>query len=391
MDLANIQQAMTEEGIDSWVVYDFQGKNPIMAQFVQTESMVTRRLFLVIPAKGKPELLGSRIDNDVLRSLPFKKNFYVSWQEMEQQLARLLAGSQVTAMDYSPQGELPTVSRADAGAVEIIRKLGKKVVSAGNVYQAGAAVWAPGVLEAHLQDCERVAAIKDASFGLIADRLDQGHAVTEFDVQQFIMQQFEQANLFTPYPPIVAVNEHSGDPHYAPTAHKHAFIKKDDWILIDLWAKRPGYEFVFADMTWVGIAAPAPSTQQQEVFDVVAQARNKAIDFIRAKAAQNVTVEGWQVDDVARSHIEQAGYGQQFFHRTGHSLGPGDHVHGSGVNIDNLETHDTRKLIPGVGFSIEPGIYLPEFGVRLEVDVYMDQSGPRVTTPIQEQIICLDV
>lgn len=391
MNLDNMQQVMAQDGIDCWLLYDFQGKNPIMAQFVRPKSMVTRRLFLIIPATGEPQLLGSKIDHDVIQALPFDASYYVSWQEMEGELTRLLAGCQVVAMDYSPGGALPTISRVDAGTVETIRKLGKTVVSAANVYQAGAAMWEPGILETHLEDCRRVAGIKDDAFTLIADHLRQDDSITEYDVQQFIMQQFEQAGLFTPYPPIVAVNAHSGDPHYSPEADHHAPIRKGDWILIDLWAKQPGYSHVFADMTWVGIAGPQATAKQQEVFTTVAQARDKVIDFLQAQSSQGQAIEGWQVDDVARQHITQAGYGPYFFHRTGHSLGPGDHVHGSGVNIDNLETHDTRKLIPGIGFSVEPGIYLPAFGIRLEINVFMDQSGPTITTPIQSEIITLDV
>ena len=391
MNLQNMQQIMAQEGIDCWLVYSFQGKNPIMAQFVRPKSMVSRRLFLIIPAKGQPQLLGSKIDHDVIQGLPFQATDYVSWQEMERELSRLLIDCQVVAMDYSPGGELPTVSRVDAGTVEMIRKLGKTVVSAANIYQAGAAVWEPGVLDVHLDDCRQVAQIKDDAFVLIADQLRRGDSITEYDVQQFIMQQFEQAGLFTPYPPIVGVNGHSGDPHYSPEADNYAAIHKGDWILIDLWAKQPGYNHVFADMTWVGIAGPAATAKQQEVFTIVAEARDKVIDFLQTKTHQGQAIEGWQVDDVARQHISQAGYGPYFFHRTGHSLGPGDHVHGTGVNIDNLETHDTRHLIPGIGFSVEPGIYLPEFGVRLEINVFMDASGPQVTTPIQKEIIMLDV
>lgn len=391
MNLQNMQRIMAQEGIDCWLVYSFQGKNPIMAQFVRPKSMVSRRLFLIIPAAGEPQLLGSKIDHDVIQALPFQANYYVSWQEMERELSRLLADCQIVAMDYSPGGELPTVSRVDAGTVEMMRRLGKTIVSAANVYQAGAAIWEPGVLDIHLDDCRQVARIKDDAFNFIADHLRRGDFITEYDVQQFIMQQFEQAGLFTPYPPIVGVNAHSGDPHYSPEADHHAPIHKGDWILIDLWAKQPGYSHVFADITWVGIAGPKAAAKQQEVFSIVAEARDKVIDYLQTKTNQGEAIEGWQVDDVARQHITQAGYGPYFFHRTGHSLGPGDYVHGTGVNIDNLETHDTRHLIPGIGFSVEPGIYLPEFGVRLEINVYMDAAGPQITTPVQHEIITLDV
>lgn len=391
MDIQRIQAAMKAEGIDSWVSYDFQGKNPIMTYFLQTESMLTRRVFLIIPAEGEPHVLASVIDHDSLHAVPFKQTYYVSWEEMESRLQEFLAGSQIIAMDYAPNGTLPTISRVDAGTVEQIRNMGKTVVSAANIFQEAMAVWPAGVLEAHLEDCVTVAGIKDEAFQYIADQLRQGKVVTEYDAQSLIGRRFEESGLHVPYPVIVAVNAHSSDPHYSPGPDRFASIKKGDWILIDLWAKRPGHDFVYADMTWVAYAGSAPSTQQQEIFDIVAAARDGVVDFVQRCVDQKTSVEGWQVDDVARNLITEAGYGKYFIHRTGHSLGPGDHVHGPGVNIDNLETHDTRKLSAGIGFSVEPGIYLPDFGVRLEIDVFMDESGPQVTTPIQREIICLDV
>lgn len=391
MNFATIQAAMKEEGMDGWVIYDFQGKNPIMGHFLKTKSMMTRRAYLVIPAEGEPAILGSRVDHDILRVLPFKQIYYVSWPEMEQRLRELLAGCQVVGMDYSPNCALPTVSRVDAGTVELIKGWGKQVVSAADVFQSGAATWGPAVLETHLEDCRVVAQIKNEAFQLIAERLRANRAITEYQVQEFIMRRFAEKGLWTPHAPVVGVNAHSGDPHYTPETDRYATIKKGDWILIDLWAKRPDYQFVFADITWVALAGSTPTPKQQEVFDVVKGGRDKALAFLQENAGQSSRLEGWQVDDVTRSYISEAGYGQYFIHRTGHSLSPGDFVHGSGVNIDNLESHDTRKLRPGIGFSIEPGIYLPEFGVRLEVDVYMDERGPRVTTPIQDEIICLDM
>jgi Xaa-Pro aminopeptidase len=391
MNFANIQAAMKDEGMDCWVIYDFQGKNPIMGHFLKTKSMMTRRAFLVIPAEGEPVILGSRIDHATLHLLPFKQIYYISWQDMEKRLQELLAGCRVVGMDYSPHCALPTASRVDAGTVEMIKSWGKQVVSAADVFQSAAATWGPAVLEAHLADCRVVAGIKDEAFQLIAERLRANRAVTEYQVQEFIMRRFAEKGLWTPHPPVVGVNAHSGDPHYTPEAGRHAPIKKGDWILIDLWAKRPDYPFVFADITWVALAGPTPSPKQRAIFEIVKAARDKAIAFLKENASRQTTLQGWQVDDVTRNYITEAGYGEYFIHRTGHSLSPGDFVHGTGVNIDNLESHDTRKLRPGIGFSIEPGIYLPEFGVRLEVDVYMDESGPRVTTPIQDEIICLDV
>ncbi|GAB4444251.1 MAG: M24 family metallopeptidase [Anaerolineae bacterium] len=391
MNLSHAQTAMRQEGIDCWLVYDFQNTNPIAAQLLPERRFVSRRIYLLVPAEGEPVILGSKIDNDALLALPYRAEFYVSWQEMQRKLADLLAPYQTLGLDYSPECALPVASRVDAGTFEFVRGLGKSIKSAANVFQAAAAQWSAGALAQHLADCQTVAGIKDEAFAFIETRLRAGDAVTEYDVQQFIMQRFEASNLFTPYPPIVGVNGHSGDPHYSPTAGRHAAITPGDWILIDLWAKKPGGEHIFADMTWVGFAGATPSAKQVEVFETVRSARDAAVQFLQAAAQRGETAQGWQVDDPARQVIEQAGYGEYFFHRTGHSLGPGDHVHGQGANIDNLETHDTRRLQPGIGFSIEPGIYLPEFGVRLEINVYMDESGPRVTTPLQQDIILMEV
>jgi Xaa-Pro aminopeptidase len=390
MNLTRAQEALRQENLDCWLVYDFQRTNPIMAQILSDHRFVSRRLYLIIPAQGEPVILGSKIDNDAIQTSPYRAEFYVSWQEMTRKLAELLSDFKIIGLDYSPRCALPVASRIDAGTWELIKGLGKELKSAANVFQAAVAAWQPAALAAHLEDCQIVGGIKDEAFQFIANSLQAGETVTEYDVQQLIMRQFDRAGLFTPYPPIVAVNQHSGDPHYSPDSEKHAPISKGDWVLIDLWAKRTGYEYIFADMTWVGYVGMSPSPEQRQIFDIVRTARDEAIHFLQTCYDQGTTAEGWQVDDVARQVIDQAGYANYFFHRTGHSLGPGNHVHGQGANIDNLETHDTRKLIPGIGFSIEPGIYLPEFGVRLEINVYMAEDGPRVTTPIQHKIILMD-
>ncbi len=391
MNLQNAQAAMHQEKIDCWLVHDFQKTNPIMRQLLPLQQFVSRRLFLIVPAEGVPMLLGSKIDQDALRSLPYHTEFYVSWKEMEQKLAILLTRYQTIALDYSPGCALPVTSRLDAGTFELIKRLEKTIKSAANIFQAAAAIWSEEALQAHLEDCRRVAAIKDEAFEFIAASLRNGSPITEYDVQQFIMQQFAAEGLVTPYPPIVGVNANSGDPHYSPTATKHVAVNRGDWILIDLWAKRPGYDYIFADMAWVGFAGQQPPAQHRAIFKIVRDARDAGVAYLQNCTEQGLTPEGWQLDDVVRQHITAAGYGAYFFHRTGHNLGPGDNVHGQGANIDNLETHDTRKLVPGIGFSIEPGIYLPDFGVRAEINVYMDQTGPRVTTPSQQDIICLDV
>jgi Xaa-Pro dipeptidase len=244
-------------------------------------SLYIASYFLIIPAQGEPVILGSKIDNDSIRALPYRAEFYVSWQEMIETLKKLLAGYQNVGLDYSSECALPVASRIDAGTFEMIKGLGKHVVSAANVFQAAAAVWSAEALDAHLEDCRLVAGIKDDAFQFIADNLRTKSQVTEFDVQQFIVEQFQAMGLTTPYPPIVAVNQNSGDPHYSPNAEKHACIAPDDWVLIDLWAKRAGHQYIFADMTWVGVAGATPSPQQQEVFEVVTAARDAALTICR--------------------------------------------------------------------------------------------------------------
>lgn len=391
MNLTNIQNAMQEQGIDCWVIYDFQGMNPIMSQLLRTELNATRRVYLIIPTQGDPCFLGSKIDRDMFHDFSFEHHLYVNWQALEDKLKKLLAGYKTIALDYTPNGVLPTASRIDAGNLELIRSLGKTIVSSADILQAATAVWGEVSLNTHLADAKTVARIKDEAFALIGEQLQADKAITEYDVQTFIMNQFEANNLFTNHPPIVSVNGHSGDPHYSPTPTKYSPIQKGDWILIDLWAKKPGYENIFVDITWVGFAGLTPPAKHAEIFKIVAGARDAAVDFIETKWAAGEDIEGWQADDAARNHIIQAGYGDYFFHRTGHSLGPGNHGHGPGANLDNLETHDTRKLTAGIGFTIEPGIYLPEFGVRSEIDIYMAETGPQITTPVQQQVICLDV
>jgi len=390
MNLLTIQTALQQENIDCWVVYDFQNNNPVLTSLFPTgEIMLTRRVFFIIPAQGEPQIVGSKIDADSLERFSLPITFYVSWQELHQRLTELLAPYHTIALDYSPMNELPTISRVDAGTVEFIRHLGKTVVSSANVFQSAAARWGEGVLEAHQEDCQRVATIKDEAFSLIADHLRRSKPINEYDVQSFIMNRFDEEGLYTNHAPIVGINAHSGDPHYVPTAEKAWPIKHGDWILIDLWAKRQGYQYVFCDITWVGVAAAQPTPKQQTVFEAVVGARDAAVAYIQQQYDKGLPVAGWQVDDVTRDYITQAGYGDYFFHRTGHSLGPGNITHGVGANIDNLETHDTRTLSPGIGFSIEPGIYLPEFGIRSEIDVYMQESGPLVTTSVQTEVICL--
>jgi len=301
-------------------------------------------------------------------------------------------------MEYSPGGMLPVVGVVDAGSVEFVRSCGAEVVSSADLIQAAIAVWDERALESHLWASERVARVKDDAFALVRERLRSGAEVCEWDLCRFIRERFGEAGLEWPDGPIVAINGHGADPHFETTAACTAPIKPGDFILLDLWARRPGDEHIYSDITWVAFAAgpgsPRPSERHRRVFEAVRAARDAAVTLAQDRWRAKRPAQGWELDDAARDQIVRAGYGANIRHRTGHSLSPGPMVHGVGVNIDNLETHDTRALIPGVGFTVEPGAYLPDsadgpgFGVRLEINVHVDAvRGPTVTSCIQNEIV----
>ncbi len=381
---------MADERIDGWLLYDFRGNNPIFAQLLPGKRSTTRRAFLFVPARGEPAMLVNPLDAHFFAGAGVELQQYIGWRDLHAWLAgRLAAGGRI-AMEYSPGNALPVVSIVDAGTVDLVRSFGAEVVSSANLIQVQVAVWSVAARERHAHASERVAAIKDGAFELIRARLSAGAAVHEYEVQQHITAQFRAAGLEYPDDPIVAVNAHSGNPHFEVTAAGSAPIRKGDWVLIDLWARVPGDENIYSDITWVGYAGPQPSSKHREVFEVVRAARDAAVTCARNAWRQQLPLQGWQVDDAARGEIERAGYSHGLKHRTGHSLSPGPKVHGVGVNIDNLETHDTRALLPGIGFTVEPGIYLPEFGVRLEINVFMDPAkGPTITSCLQDDILRL--
>jgi Xaa-Pro aminopeptidase len=388
VDLSNARKFMTQSGIDAWLLYDFRGSNPVLWHVLGAKKHTTRRCALLIPREGQPRLLAHAIDVDVLADFNIPITRYVAWPQLHSTLREMLAGCSRLAMEYSPGAAIPIVSFVDAGTIELIRALGIEITSSGDLFQAVAAKWDAQGVASHLDANRLINQAKDDAFKLIGQSLSAGKPITEYDVQQFIMAEFAKNNLITEDAPIVGVNANAGNPHYQPSAAKSSPIHKGDWVLIDLWAKHPGERNVYADITWVGFAGPEPSAKHREIFGLVKQARDAAVQHLQQAWKAGEELMGWQVDRVTRDVIDKAGYGQYFFHRTGHSMGPGDSVHALGVNIDDLETHDTRKILPGVGFSIEPGIYLPEFGVRLEIDVFVDpQKGPTVTSSLQTEIV----
>ena len=389
-DLAKVQAQMQATGIDAWLVYDFRGSNPVFWQLLGERRKTTRRVFLVIPDRGAPQLIGSAVEPEALAGFDLELAHYASWAQMEGMLREQVGSLARVAMEYSPGGALPIMSWVDGGTLDLVRGLGPEVVSSADVAQVALAVWSAAALESHRDACRQVAEVKDLAFEHIRYGLANHTALTEYALQEFISGEFARRGLDEDHPAIVGVNANSGNPHYAPSAADSAVIANGDWILIDLWARHPGEQHVFGDITWVGYAGSRVPESQAAVFAVVKEARDAVVARLRQAWREGEALQGWQIDRVARDIIAGRGYGEYYVHRTGHSLGPGPAVHALGVNLDDLETHDERPIMPGTGFSVEPGIYLPEFGVRLEINMYVDpETGPEVTTPLQDEVVLL--
>lgn len=389
LDIAPIQQALKSEGLDAWLFYFFHGNDPLATHILRlSEShFVSRRWFYLIPAVGEPQKLVHRIEMDALDAAPGNKIVYLGWRELEQKLNEILKPHKRIAMQYSANNAIPYISRVDAGTLELIRSIGCDVVSSADLVQMFEARWTPAQLKTHTHAVENLRTIVFDAFSRIASDIRANKKVTEFDIQQFISNRFDELGMVSNSPCIVAVNEHSGSPHYQPTADKHSEIKKGDFVLLDIWAKlKQPADAVYADITWTGYVGESVPQKYTDIFNIVAGARDAAVDFIRKAIAEKRTIHGWEVDDVTRKHIADRGHGENFVHRTGHSIGL--EVHANGANIDNLETKDERRLIPNTCFSIEPGIYLPEFGVRSEIDVYISETEVIIGgQPIQTHVI----
>ena len=392
MDLAGIQKALAEQQIDGWLLYDFRGSNPIARSVIGfDESQIgTRRWFFLIPRQGEPVGILHVIEPHTLRGVPGVRVLYRSWKELESVLKTNLAGMKRVAMEYSPGAAIPYVSRVDAGTIEMVRAAsGVEVVSSADLVQTFESRWTPEQKELHDRAARDTLLAKDEAFALIKERLRGGLSVTEHEVQSFIQARFDARGLTTHHPCIVAVNDHASDPHFETgPGPANREIKKGDLVLIDLWAKVANDpRAVYYDATWMGFCGPDVPARVTEVWEAVKGARDAAVDFVTKSVAERRTIHGYEVDDVSRGYIEQRGFGPYFLHRTGHSIGY--EVHGNGVNIDNLETRDQRKIVAGVCFSIEPGIYLPEFGVRSEIDMYVGESAAEVTGDIQRELLRL--
>lgn len=392
MDLDALRAALTELRLDGWLLYDFHGQNPTALHVLGLGGkMLTRRFFLLLPREGEPVLLAHAIElSQFGPDVPGRRERYASWQSLRDGLARALgalpAGARV-AMEYLPGGAIPTLSRVDAGTLEYVRSFGVEVVSSADLVQRFLCRLDAGQVESHVRALAAIDAAKDAAFERIGAAHRRGETPLETDVQAFLMERFREADLETDHPPIVAVNGHAGDPHYAPSAATPIPIREGDLVLIDLWARGKGPRDVYADITWVGFCGETPPERLRTIFRVAAEARDAGLDALVRANREGRTLAGFEVDRVVRERIEAAGFGDRFVHRTGHSIET--RVHGDGANLDDLETHDTRPLVPGLCFSIEPGIYLPEegLGVRTEIDVFLSEDGPKVFSKIQRELV----
>lgn len=388
--VTSIQRALREtEGLDGWLFYDFRVSDPLAYRVLLLDPArhVTRRWYYWIPATGEPIKLLHRIEPHVLDELPGHDQQYVSWEQQRTLLSSLLRGRHRIAMQYSPLNAVPYLARVDAGTIDLIRSFGIEVVTSADLVQRFEAVWTDRQLESHRYATETLRKIVDDAFAHVAASITKERALTEYDLQQFILARIHDAGMTTSSPPIAAVDAHSADPHYGPVESNSAPITRENLLLIDLWAKRIEPGSVYGDITWTGYTEKRVPAKQRMIFDCVRQGRDAALLFVREQVTSGRFPFGWEVDDVCRSVIRTAGYGDFFVHRTGHSIG--EEVHGNGANIDNLETQDGRRLMPRTCFSIEPGIYLPgEFGIRSELDVYVSERDALVYgEPLQTDIV----
>jgi Xaa-Pro dipeptidase len=379
-DLKSVQAAVAQLGIDGWLLYDFRGLN-VLAQRVLTmpaDQFLSRRWFYFVPAKGEPRKLLHRIEPHALDHVPGTAKSYLRWQELEAGVADLVAGCKRVAMEYVPRNANPYVSRVDAGTVELVRSCGVEVVPSGDLVQLFEACWDDEQWALHLEAARHTQMAFNVAFQFIAERVRNVGSVRETEVQRRILDHFEATGLVTDHPPIVGVGPHSGDPHYAPGPDSDAPIREGDFVLIDLWGKLNHPKAVYSDLTWTGFVGTEVPAKYEDIFQIVARGRDAAIAKVKDAFAAGKALQGWEVDQAARDVIDGAGYGQYFCHRTGHSIGL--ETHGNGANMDNLETREERRVLPRTCFSVEPGIYLPEFGVRSEVNVFVDgQSQVHVT------------
>ena len=386
MELDLIQSTLRKSGLDGWLFYDHHRRDPIAYRVLKINPpMCTRRWYYLIPAEGDPSKLIHRVERQNLAGLPGQEIQYSSWKEQHAGLKKILEGKRRIAMQYSPLNNIPYVGLVDAGTIELVKSLEVEVVSSADLVQLFEARWSEEALASHLEAGKVVHAAVRAGFASIGHAVRSGKGINEYDVQQEMRRVFDAAGVVTDEGPVAAVNRNSANPHYMPLREDSRPIGANDFVLLDVWGKMNKPGAVYFDITWTGFVGVEVPRRCAEVFEIVREARDGAVDFVQAAMKTGRTIHGYEVDDVAREIITRRGYGSYFVHRTGHSIG--EDVHANGANIDNFETRDTRQIIPGICFSIEPGIYLEEFGVRSEVNVFVEESSARVTGEIQTAIV----
>jgi Xaa-Pro aminopeptidase len=383
-----IQEALRAQKLDAWLFYDFHHRDPIAASVLGIGGgMGTRRWFYLIPARGTPRKLVHRVESRALDALPGQKLLYSQLSEFHKNLPRLIGRARRVAMQYSPKNAIPYVSMVDAGTIELVRSLGCTVISSADLVQQFEAAWSAEQYRTHLAAGRVVDRVTQEAFVHAAATVRAGGAITEYELEQWMLAQFAAGGVMTEEPPIVAIGAHSGDPHYEPTATNTAPIRAGELLLLDAWGKLEAPGSVYYDITWIGYLGATVPAKFAKVFAVVQEARDRAVAFVQENVKAGRAIQGWQVDHAAREVIRKAGYAKYFVHRTGHNIGQS--VHGNGANMDGFETRDVRRVLPHTCFSIEPGIYLTEFGIRSEVNVFVDEGEARVTGPIQTGILPL--
>jgi Xaa-Pro dipeptidase len=394
MDLHNIQKAIKEFGLDGWLFYDFHNRDPIAYRILGLDfgKFTSRRWFYYIPSKGEPIRLVHKVEPTKLDSLPGKKQFYLAWEGLHKSLKQILGPApKKIAMQYSPMNNIPYVSMVDGGTIELIKQFGYEIISSADLVQIFEAVIDEAGYRSHIDASQKIYQIKEEAFHEIGKAIRENREVTEYDIQQFIVRRFKEEKLTCMGEwSIVGVNDHPANPHFEPTKENTYVIKKGDKVLIDLWAKLDQPGSIFSDITWCGFVGKRPPEKYVKIFGIARDARKAALKFVKDRFEKNKICYGWEVDEACRNVIKNAGYGEYFIHRTGHSIG--EEVHGNGVHIDNLETKEERQLIPGICFSIEPGIYLEgEMAVRTEIDVFITLDRKIVVAgEEQEELILID-
>ena len=383
------QEELRRQSWHGWLLYDFRGLNPVLRRFIDLPGHATRRVFVYVPAEGVPVFLTHLVESGSIPSFPgnVEVRTYAGRESLTAALDDLLPEGPI-ALEYSPNGDVPYVSFVDGGTLDLLRSLGVQPVSSAPILQRFDA-WSDRQLDQHLEACRHVAAARAEAFAWLDARAREGVEIRETDVQGVISTYFDDRKLVYDHPSIVGFGPSAGAPHYAPKKGADRALQVGDAILIDLWCKLPEDDAPYADITWMGSAGP-PSDELQRAFDAVVAARDAAVETIRAAYADGRIPEGREADRVARDLLIERGYGDVLRHRTGHSLGT-EATHGRAAHLDDFETRDTRPLQPGIGVTVEPGVYFDHFGVRSEIDVYLDDEGPRVTTEAQDALIVIPI